>query len=149
MIVAPQTRYARSSGDVSIAYQTFGEGDVDVIFVTGFVGNVEALWEEPITLPFVERLGSFARVVVFDKRGQGLSDRPPGPPMLEQTMDDIRAVMDAAGLERAALFGVSEGGPASLLFAATHPDRVSSLAVYGTYARMVQADDYPIGIAAA
>jgi pimeloyl-ACP methyl ester carboxylesterase len=149
MIVAPQTRYARSSGDVSIAYQTFGEGDVDVIFVTGFVGNVEALWEEPITLPFVERLGSFARVVVFDKRGQGLSDRPPGPPMLEQTMDDMRAVMDAAGLERAALFGVSEGGPASLLFAATHPDRVSSLAVYGTYARMVQADDYPIGIAAA
>ena len=146
MIAAPQTRFARSSGDVQIAYQAFGEGDIDVVFVPGFVMNVEALWEEPVTAPFVERLASFARVVTFDKRGQGLSDRPPDPPTLEQTMDDIRAVMDAAGLERAALFGVSEGGPAALLFTATHPQRVTELALYGTYARSVMSDDYPFGI---
>jgi pimeloyl-ACP methyl ester carboxylesterase len=146
MIVTPQTRYARSPGDVRIAYQSFGEGDLDLVFVTGFVGNVEALWEEPVTIPFVERLGSFARVTAFDKRGQGLSDRPGDPPTLEQTMDDVLAVMDAAGLERAAIFAVSEGGPASLLFAATHPDRVSALVLYGTFARMVASDDYPFGI---
>jgi pimeloyl-ACP methyl ester carboxylesterase len=146
MVTAPQTRYAQSSGDVQIAYQTFGEGEIDLVFVTGFVGNVEVLWEEPITIPFVERLGSFARVVAFDKRGQGSSDRPADPPTLEQTMDDIRAVMDAAGIERAALFGISEGGPASILFAATHPDRVSSLALFGTYPRMVANDEYPIGV---
>src|SRR3954464_9764807 len=122
MITAPQTHYARGPGDVRIAYQGFGDGPPDVVVVTGFVGNVEALWEEPVTIPFVERLGSFARVVAFDKRGQGMSDRPPDPPTLEQTMDEIRAVMDSAGIERAALFGISEGGPACALFAATHPD---------------------------
>jgi len=146
MIIAPPTHYARSSGDIQIAYQMFGQGDIDLVYVTGFVGNVEALWEEPVTIPFVERLGSFARVVAFDKRGQGMSDRPPDPPTLEQTMDDIRAVMDSAGIERAALFGISEGGPACALFAATHPDRVSSLVLYGTYPRIVVADDYPIGV---
>jgi pimeloyl-ACP methyl ester carboxylesterase len=145
MVTAPQTRYARSSGDIQIAYQTFGEGEIDLVYVTGFVGSVEALWEEPATIPFVERLGSFARVVAFDKRGQGMSDRPPDPPTLEQTMDDILAVMDAAGIERAALFGISEGGPASILFAATYPDRVSALVLFGTYPRMVANDDYPIG----
>ena len=148
MITAPETRYARSSGGVRIAHQVFGDGPVDIVVVTGFVGNVEALWEESITRPFVERLGSFARVALFDKRGQGLSDRPPEPPTLEQTMDDALAVMDAAGFERAALFGISEGGPASLLLAASHPDRVSSLVLYGTYARIVEAGDYPIGIPA-
>jgi class 3 adenylate cyclase len=149
MITAPETHYARGPGDVRIAYQVFGDGPPDVVVVTGFVGNVEALWEEPVTVPFVRRLGSFARIAAFDKRGQGLSDRPGEPPTLEQTMDDILAVMDAAGMERAALFGVSEGGPAALLFAATHPERVSALALYGTCARMVADDDYPIGVSRA
>ena len=148
MVTAPQTHYAHSSGDIQIAYQVFGEGEIDLVYVTGFVGNVEALWEEPISLPFVERLGSFAHVAAFDKRGQGLSDRPADPPTLEQTMDDILAVMDAAGFERPALLGISEGGPASILFAATHPDRVSALALYGTYPRMVASEDYPIGVPA-
>ena len=140
------THYADSSG-VNIAYQVHGEGPLDLVFVPGFVSHVELIWEEPSVAAFFRRLASFARVVIFDKRGQGLSDRLGRPPTLEDSMDDLRAVMDAAGCERPALFGVSEGGPMVALFAASHPDRVSSLVLYGTYARMVAAPDHPAGIA--
>lgn len=140
----PTTRYAHS--DVSIAYQVYGEGPVDLVFVPGFVSHVEYLWEEPRVARFMRRLGSFARVIVFDKRGQGLSDRPGRPPTLEESMGDLRAVLEAVGSEQATVLGVSEGGPMSMLFAATFPERVSSLILYGTFARMTKAPDFPHGI---
>jgi class 3 adenylate cyclase len=146
MNTIPQIRYVRSSGDARIAYQVTGDGPLDLVFVSGFVSNLEAYWEEPAFAHVFERMGSFARVALFDKRGQGLSDRPPEPPTLEQTMDDIGAVMNAVGMEQPALFGISEGGPATLLFAASHPDRVRALALYGTWARVAKGDDYPEGI---
>jgi pimeloyl-ACP methyl ester carboxylesterase len=139
------THYADSSG-VSIAYQVHGDGPLDLVFVPGFVSHVELIWTEPTVAAFFRRLASFGRLIVFDKRGQGLSDRLGRPPTLEDSMDDLRAVMDAAGCERAAVMGISEGGPMSALFAASHPDRVASLVLYGTYARMLAAPDYPIGI---
>jgi pimeloyl-ACP methyl ester carboxylesterase len=139
------TRYADSDG-VSIAYQVHGEGPLDVAFVPGFVSHVELLGENPLVARFLRRLTSFARVVVFDKRGQGLSDRPGHPPTLEESMDDLSAVMEAAGCDRPAIFGISEGGPMSMLFAASYPRRVSSLVLYGTYARMVRSEDFPLGI---
>jgi len=139
------TQYADSAG-VSIAYQVHGEGPLDLVFVPGFVSHVELIWEEPTVAAFFRRLASFARLVIFDKRGQGLSDRVGRPPTLDDSMDDLRAVMDAAGCERPAIFGISEGGPMSVLFAASQPDRVGSLVLYGTYARMVSAPDYPVGI---
>src|SRR3954454_20804222 len=132
MPTIPQIHYARSSGDSRIAYQVVGDGPLDLVFVSGFVSNLEGYWEEPMFSRVFERLSSFSRLALFDKRGQGLSDRPPEPPTLEQTMDDIRAVIDAAGMDRPALFAISEGGPASALFAASHPDRVRALALYGT-----------------
>ena len=141
------TRYARSPDGTSIAYQVHGEGPLDLVFVPGFVSHVELLWEEPAFGRFLRGFASFARIVVFDKRGQGLSDRPGRPPTLEESMDDLGAVMDAVGLERPAIFGVSEGGPMSLLYAASHPERVSALILYGTYARMLKAPDFPEGIA--
>jgi pimeloyl-ACP methyl ester carboxylesterase len=139
------TRYADSDG-VSIAYRVHGEGELDLVFVPGFVSHVELLWEHPSVARFLRRLASFSRLIVFDKRGQGLSDRPAEPPTLEESMDDLRAVLEAADCERPAVFGVSEGGPMSMLFAATHPERVSSLVLYGTYARMVRSLDYPLGV---
>lgn len=139
------TRYADSDG-ASIAYQVHGEGPLDLVLVPGFVSHVELIWEEPEIARFLRRLTSFARLIVFDKRGQGLSDRPGRPPTLEESMDDLRAVMDAAGSEQAAVFGISEGGPMSALFAASHPDRVASLVLYGTWARMLKAPDHPQGI---
>ncbi|HEY1286231.1 MAG TPA: alpha/beta fold hydrolase [Solirubrobacterales bacterium] len=141
-----ETRYARSEDGTSIAYQVHGEGPLDLVFVPGFVSHVELVWEQPAFARFLRRIASFSRLVVFDKRGQGLSDRLGRPPTLEETMDDLRAVMDATEWERAAVFGISEGGPMSALFAATYPDRVSSLVLYGTYARMVRAPDFPEGI---
>jgi class 3 adenylate cyclase len=141
----PRTHYADSAG-VSIAYQVHGEGPLDLVFVPGFVSHVELIWTEPMVAAFFRRLASFARLIVMDKRGIGLSDRIGRPPTLEESMDDLRAVMDAAGCERPAIFGISEGGPMSALFAATYPDRVGALVLYGTYARMVAAPDYPIGI---
>jgi class 3 adenylate cyclase len=139
------TRYANSDG-VSIAYRVHGEGPLDLVFVPGFVSHVEVLWEEPAAARFKRRLSSFARLTVFDKRGQGLSDRPADPPTLEDSMDDLSAVIEAAGCERPAIFGISEGGPMSALFAATYPNRVSSLVLYGTYARMVNGPDFDLGI---
>jgi class 3 adenylate cyclase len=140
------TRYARSHDGTSIAYQVHGEGPLDLVFVPGFVSHVELIWEEPTLARFMRRLASFSRLVLFDKRGQGLSDRPGRPPTLEESMDDLGAVMDAVGIEQAGIFGISEGGPMSLLYAATHPERVSALVLYGTYARLTKAPDYPEGI---
>lgn len=139
------TRYVKSSG-VSIAYQVHGEGPLDLVFVPGFVSHVELLWEYPPAARFLRRLASFGRLVIYDKRGQGLSDRPASPPTLEDSMDDLGAVMEAASCGRAAIFGISEGGPMSALFAATYPERVSSLVLYGTYARMVNSPSYSLGI---
>ena len=135
--------YARS-GDVNIAYQVVGDGPIDLVVVPGFVSHLELDWEHRGYARFLERLASFSRLIRFDKRGTGLSDRPGGLPDLETRMDDVRAVMDETGSERAALFGYSEGGPMSLLFAATYPDRTSALVVYGTYAKRRDPDaDYP------
>jgi pimeloyl-ACP methyl ester carboxylesterase/class 3 adenylate cyclase len=139
-----QTRYAKS-GDVHIAYQVVGEGPFDLVFVPGFVSNVEAAWESPGRAQFLRRLASFSRLILFDKRGTGLSDRTSQIFTLEQRMDDVRAVMDAAGSERAALFGISEGGPMSVLFAATYPERTTALAMYSSYAKRSWAPDHPFG----
>ena len=140
------TRYAQSTDGTNIAYQVHGDGPLDLVFVSGFVSHVELFWEEPAIARFLRRLTSFSRLLVFDKRGQGLSDRLGRPATLEEAMDDLKSVMDAAGVEQAALFGVSEGGPMSALFAATYPDRITSLVLYGTYARMTKAPDFPLGI---
>jgi class 3 adenylate cyclase len=140
-----ETHYADSNG-VSIAYQVHGEGELDLVFVPGFVSHVELFWDDPSVARFLRRLTSFGRVVVYDKRGQGLSDRIGKPPTLEESMEDLEAVMAAAGCERPAIFGISEGGPMSVLFAATYPNRVASLVLYGTYARMLKAPDFPAGV---
>ena len=141
---AAPIRYTHD-GDSSIAYTTFGEGDVDLIFVGGFVSHLEILRELSHARRFWARLGSFARVVAFDKRGMGLSDRDVGAYTIEGVAEDMVAVLDAVGWERAAVFGVSEGGTAATLFAATHPERISHLIQFGTYARMAEAPDFPQG----
>jgi class 3 adenylate cyclase len=143
--VAPITRYARS-GDVSVAYQVVGSGPVDLVFAPGFISHVELVWEYPLVARGYERLASFSRLVLFDKRGTGLSDPVPGPMTLEERTDDLLAVMDAAESERAAIFGVSEGGSMAAIFAATHPERTSSLVLYGTWPRMLRAPDFPVGV---
>jgi class 3 adenylate cyclase len=135
-------RYAKS-GDINVAYQVTGDGPIDLVLVPGFVSHLELDWEHPDSAHFLDRLGSFSRLIRFDKRGTGLSDRPGGLPDLETRMDDVRAVMDAAGCERAALFGYSEGGPLSILFSATYPHRAQSLVIYGSYAKRFRTDDYP------
>ena len=143
----PETKYARS-GDYHIAYQVVGNGPVDLVFVPGWVSHIEYQWENPSVARFTERLASFSRLIQFDKRGTGLSDRVPMHelPTIEERMDDVRAVMDAVGSERAYLLGFSEGGPMSLLFAATYPERVVGLITYAAYARRAWAPDYPIGL---
>jgi class 3 adenylate cyclase len=138
----PETRYAKS-GDVNIAYQVVGNGPGDLILVMGWVSNVEYAWEEPSLNSFLSRLASFSRLILFDKRGTGLSDRVNELPTLEQRMDDVRAVMDAAGSTRASLFGISEGGPMSALFAATYPERTAALVIFGSYAKRVWDPEYP------
>jgi pimeloyl-ACP methyl ester carboxylesterase len=138
----PPTRYAQSAG-ASIAYQVVGDGPRDVVLVLGFATHLELQWELPPLARFFERLSSFSRLVIFDKRGTGLSDPVAEVPTLEQRVDDVRAVMDAAGSERATLFGISEGGPMSVLFAAAHPARVTSLVLYGAMGRTTEAPDYP------
>ena len=140
----PKTQYTKS-GEVHIAYQVTGTGPLDLVFVPGFVSHLEYQWEYPESARFFERLASFSRLIRFDKRGTGLSDRFGGIPSLEQRMDDVRAVMDAVGSERAALFGISEGGPMSLLFAATYPARTAALVIYGSYARRAWAADHTFG----
>src|SRR5574337_1019439 len=142
----PETHYAKS-GDCHIAYQVLGKGPLDVVFIPGFVSHVEACWADARLAHFYRRIASFARLILFDKRGTGMSDPVPMQqlPTLEQRMDDVRAVMDAAGSQRAALVGVSEGGPMSLLFSASHPDRTAAMVIVGTFARVAWASDYPIG----
>jgi class 3 adenylate cyclase len=130
----PETRYARS-GDLHIAYQVFGAGSVDLVLVPGFISNVEETWDNPSAARWLERLGRFARVITFDKRGTGLSDRAGSVPSLDERMDDARAVMDAAHSERAVLLGISEGGSLATVFAASHPDRCTSLILYGAFAK--------------
>jgi class 3 adenylate cyclase len=130
--MVPKTQYAKS-GDVRIAYQVVGEGPFDLVFVPGFISNLDAAWEEPYRARVWTRLAAFARLIMFDKRGTGLSDRTVGVPTLEERMDDVRAVMDAVGSQQAALFGISEGGAMSVLFAATYPERTRALVLYGTY----------------
>src|ERR1700686_5348893 len=134
--VVPETNYVKS-GDVHIAYQVLGQGPIDLIFIPGWVTHLELAWENPHQSRFLRRLASFSRLILFDKRGVGLSDRVPlnQLPILEERMDDVRAVMEAAGSERAALLGISEGGAMSALFAATYPERSAALILYGSYAR--------------
>jgi pimeloyl-ACP methyl ester carboxylesterase/class 3 adenylate cyclase len=128
----PETNYAKS-GDIHIAYQVIGSGPFDLILVPGFISHVEWFWEEPACARFLSRLASFARLILFDKRGTGLSDHVAQMPTLEQRMDDVRAVLDAAGSQRAAVLGISEGGSMSMLFAATYPDRTAALVLYGAF----------------
>jgi class 3 adenylate cyclase len=144
MSTAPETRYVKS-GDVNIAYQVVGSGPVDLVLVPGWVSNVECFWEEPRVARFLDALASFARLILFDKRGTGLSDRVANMPNLETRMDDLRAVMGAVGSERAVLCGYSEGGPMSALFAATYPARTAGLIMIGSYASRARSAEQPWG----
>ena len=139
-----ETRYAKS-GDVNVAYQVVGDGPLDLVLVPGWVSDVEQAWEDPSFAAFLRRLTSFARLILLDRRGTGLSDRVAELPGLEERMDDVRAVMDAAGSQRAALFGISEGGPMCIMFAATYPQRTSALIMAASYARMMVAPGYEFG----
>ena len=132
-----------SSGDVAIAYQIVGNGPHDLVFVTGFVSNLAYAWEHPIIVRFYERICSFARMVRLDRRGTGLSDRPRGVPTLESRMDDVRAVMNAAQVERAALVATFEAAPMALLYTATYPERIAALVLFNPYAKAVWSEDYP------
>lgn len=145
-IKSPETMYARS-GEVNIAYQVIGDAPLDLVFVMGWVSHLEYFWREPSFARFLMRLASFSRLILFDKRGTGLSDRVPinQLPTLEQRMDDVRAVMNAVGSERAALCGVSEGGPMCSLFAATYPEKTVALVMIGTYAKRIRDAEYPWG----
>ncbi len=143
----PETRYVQN-GEVNIAYQIVGEGDLDIVFVMGWVSHLEYFWKHPSFAAFLNRLASFSRLILFDKRGTGLSDRVAikDLPTLEQRMEDVHAVMDAVGSERAVLIGVSEGGPMCSLFAATYPERTTALVMIGTYAKRIKDEDYPWGV---
>jgi len=138
---SPATRYAKS-GDVNLAYQVVGEGPLDVLFAPGFISHVDLYWTDPILTSFMRRLASFSRLIIFDKLGTGASDPVAHVPTLEERVENMRAVLDAAGSKRAALFGISEGGPMSVLFAASHPDRISALVLYGSFAKSTPAPDY-------
>ena len=141
----PDTRYARS-GEINIAYQVVGDGPFDLVFVPGFISHLDLQWADPRIARFLGKLASFSRLILFDKRGTGLSDPVAAPAPLEDRMDDVRAVMDAAGSERAALFGLSEGGQMSILFAATYPERTRALVLCGTFATAtLDPDDNPGG----
>ena len=147
MTTEPTVKYAKS-GDVSVAYLVAGGAGPDLVLVPGWASNVEYLWNEPLSMPWLRRLASFCRLIMLDRRGTGLSDRVGGLPSVEERMDDVRAVMDAVGSERAVLFGISEGGPMCITFAATYPERTSALILYGSFARLMASDDYPIGVTA-
>jgi pimeloyl-ACP methyl ester carboxylesterase len=140
----PETLYAKS-GDLNIAYQVVGDGPFDLVYVPGWVSNIDLMWEKPKPARFLERLASFSRLILFDKRGTGMSDRVSNErlPTLEQRMDDVRAVLDAVGSENAALLGHSEGSSMSVLFAATYPDRSRALVLVGAFAKRLRTDDYP------
>jgi pimeloyl-ACP methyl ester carboxylesterase len=144
-----RTRYARN-GDVSLAYEMFGSDERDILVTIGWVASMEAAWGNPAHARWLERLGGMGRVIMWDKRGTGLFDRVASDrlPTLEERMDDMRAVMDAADSERAILFGISEGAPMGTLFGARHPDRAESLVLLGGFARTLYDDDYPWGFEA-
>ncbi len=139
--MAPETRYARS-GDLHIAYQVVGEGPIDLVWVPGWISNIDHYWEEPAIARYFNRLASFSRLILFDRRGTGLSDPLLRAPTLEEQMDDVVAVMDAAGSERAAFYAQLEGGAMAALFAATHPERTGALVLYEAQPRMSWAPDY-------
>src|SRR5215213_2555732 len=141
--VAPRIRYVRARDGVSIAYQVVGEGDRDIVFVPQTFSALEALWEHPTVGRFFHRLGGLGRVILYDRRGTGMSDRTDGTASLEEQVDDVRTVMDAAGTGRADLIAIMEGGPMAMLFAASAPERVRSLTLYAAFARSTRADDYP------
>jgi class 3 adenylate cyclase len=143
LVERPQTRYA-TSGDVHVAYQVLGSGPVDLVYIQGAFTNLDSMWELPAFRRFCERLAGFSRVIWFDKRGMGLSDRVEAG-TLDDRMDDVRAVMDAAGSQRAVLLGESEGGPLSLLFAAAHPERTMALILCGAEVRERKDDEWPWG----
>jgi pimeloyl-ACP methyl ester carboxylesterase/class 3 adenylate cyclase len=140
--MTPETRYALA-GKLNIAYQVFGRGPIDLVLVPGWLSNIEVFWEEPNIVRFFEKLAGFSRLILFDKRGTGLSDRGIEAATLEERMDDVRAVLDAVGSSKAALLGYSEGGTMSILFAATYPDRTAALITIGSFARRLRAPDYP------
>jgi len=140
-----EVKYARSADGIDIAYQTVGSGPVDIVHVSGFISNLDMIWDIPPIAVRYQRFADMGRLIAFDKRGTGLSDRTLGFGSVADRMDDIRAVVDAAGVERAVIYAISEGGPLALLFAATYPDRVSKLVLYGTFARILSAPDYPEG----
>jgi class 3 adenylate cyclase len=139
--VAVKTQYAKN-GDVHVAYQVLGDGPIDLLLVPGFVSHLDLAWTDPYCTAFLRRLASFSRLILHDKRGTGLSDPVVGIPPLEARMEDVHCVLDAVGSSQAALFGISEGGPMSLLFAATYPERVRSLVVYGTFAHGAANDEH-------
>src|SRR5215212_10974731 len=141
--VAPRTHYARSRDGVSIAYEVVGSGARDIVFVPQTFSAIEALWEHPTVARFFERLGGLGRVILFDRRGSGMSDRTGGTATLEEQIDDVHVVMDAAGAHRADLIAIMEGGAMAMLFAASAPERVRSLTLYAAFARSTRADDYP------
>ena len=143
-----KTRYAKSGG-LNIAYQVFGAGDVRLVLIPGWASNVESIWMLEVFASFASKLAEFAQVILLDRRGTGLSDPVAEPPTLEERMDDVRAVMDAAGWDDAAIWGISEGGPMAMMFAASYPTRVRALVLFGTFARYSRAEDYPHGHAAA
>jgi class 3 adenylate cyclase/pimeloyl-ACP methyl ester carboxylesterase len=145
VIDIPDVQYAKS-GDLSIAYQVFGEGPIDIVYASGFISHRDLSWELPLFQDIYRRLAGIGRVIAFDKRGTGLSDRFLGFGAIEDRMDDIRAVMDAAGSKQAAIVAISESGPLAVAFAATYPERVRALALWGTYARVLRSDDYPEGL---
>lgn len=144
----PETRYATAPEGGYVAYQLFGSGPVNLVFVTNWMTNLDAMWEEPSMAAYFDRLSTFARVLCFDNRGTGVSDQVPlgSIPKLDEWIDDVAAAMDAAGIEEAALLGDTEGGPMAMMFAASHPDRISALVLVNTFARWRRADDYPIGM---
>src|SRR6185312_2752977 len=131
MLTMPDTRYAKGPSG-SIAYQVIGDGPMDLVIVPGWCSHIDKHWDDPAWRAYIEEFVSFARVIIYDKRGTGLSDPVDGVPTVENRADDLRTVLDAARSERAALFGFSEGGPISLMFAATYPERVHALVVYGS-----------------
>jgi pimeloyl-ACP methyl ester carboxylesterase len=145
--MVPRVSYARS-GNVNIAYQVVGSGPIDLVFVMGWVSHLEYFWREPSFDRFLRRLASMGRLIVFDKRGTGLSDPVPlrELPTLDERLDDVRAVMEAAGSEHAVLLGVSEGGPLCTLFAATYPEKTDALIMIGSYARRLADAGYPWGL---
>ena len=145
MTTKTEVRYARSADGIDIAYQLVGEGPNDVVWVSGFISHLDLIWEIPMMARRQSALAEMGRTIVFDKRGTGLSDRSLGFGSVADRMDDIRTVMDAAGVEKAAILGASEGGPLALTFAATYPQRVTKLVLYGTFARALVAPDYPNG----